>query len=59
MNFGYWVFGGDMKKVNLENLRKNGTTDLFLNYYAFKAHGETTVLSWIESAKNIGINVHI
>ncbi|WP_458456230.1 putative glycoside hydrolase [Methanobrevibacter sp.] len=59
MNFGYWVFGADMKKVNLENLRKNGTTDLFLNYYAFTAHGEKEVLAWIEKAKNVGINVHI
>ena len=59
MNFGYWVFGGDMDKVNLENLRKNGTTDLFLNYYAFKVHSESAVLSWINKAKSIGINVHI
>lgn len=58
-HFGYWVFGGDMKKVNLENLKKNGTTDLFLNYYAFTVHEESTVAAWIEKAKGLGINVHI
>lgn len=58
-HFGYCVFGGDMKKVNLENLKKNGTTDLFLNYYAFTVHGESTVAAWIEKAKKLGINVHI
>ena len=59
MNFGYWVFGADMKKVNLEKLKKNGTTDLFLNYYAFTVHGEKEVLTWVEKAKKLGINVHI
>ncbi len=58
-NFGYWVFGKDMTSVNLETLKKNGVTDLFLNFYAFEAHGESKVKSWIKKAKAQKINVHI
>ena len=58
-NFGYWLFGADMNKVNLETLHKNGVTDIFLNYYAFTAHGESKVTSWIKKAKTNNINVHI
>lgn len=58
-NFGYWLFGADMNKVNLETLKKNGVTDIFLNYYAFTAHGESKVKSWIKKAKTNNINVHI
>ena len=58
-NFGYWIFGSDMNKVNLETLHKNGVTDLFLNYYAFEAHGESKVTSWIKKAKTNKMNVHI
>ena len=58
-SFGYWVFGKDMEKVNLETLHKNGVTDLFLNYYAFTAHGESKVKSFIKKAKTNNINVHI
>ena len=58
-HFGYWVFGSDMNKVNLTTLKKNGVTDLFLNYYAFEAHGETKVKTWIKKAKAQNINVHI
>lgn len=59
LHFGYWVFGKDMLNVNLQNLKNNGVTDLFLNYYAFTTHGESKVLNWIQEAKNKGINVHI
>ena len=58
-NFGYWLFGADMNKVNLETLKKNGVTDIFLNFYAFTAHGESKVTSWINKAKKNNINVHI
>lgn len=59
--YGYWLFGSDMKKVNLDTLASKGTTDIFLNYYAFnpKCHGESNVLNWIKSANNKGIKVHI
>lgn len=58
-NFGYWVFGSDMKTVNLENLKKYGVTDIFLNYYALEKHGKSSVESWIKKAKTQGINTHL
>lgn len=58
-HFGYWVFGTDMESVNLEALKNKGITDIFLNYYAFKTHGESKTLSWIQNAKKNNINVHI
>ena len=59
MNFGYWVFGKDMYNVNLESLKKNGVTDIFLNYYAVTLYGQTKVVAWIKKAKAQKINVHI
>ena len=58
-HFGYWVFGKDMTNVNLKKLKNNGVTDIFLNFYAFEAHGESKVLSWIKNANSNKINVHI
>ncbi|WP_405307367.1 transglutaminase domain-containing protein [Methanobrevibacter sp.] len=57
--YGYWVFGSDMKNVNLNTLASQGTSDLFLNFYAFTAHGQSAVESWIASANKLGIRVHI
>ena len=57
--YGYWVFGADMKSVNLNNLASQGTTDLFLNFYALEAHGQSAVESWIASANKLGMRVHI
>ena len=57
--FGYWLFGADMKKVNLETLSKQGTTDIFLNFYAIQAHGEKAVVSWIAKANKLKIRIHI
>lgn len=48
-----------MENVNLKTLANNGITDLFLNFYAFTAHGESKVLSWIKNANTNKINVHI
>ena len=56
---GYWLFGSDMKSVNLNTLASKGTTDIFLNYYALTAHSQSAVESWIASANNVGIRVHI
>lgn len=58
-HFGYWVFGRDMENINLKTLADNGVTDIFLNFYAFTAHGESKVLSWIKNANNKKINIHI
>ena len=57
--YGYWVFGGDMKSVSLSTLASQGTTDIFLNYYAITKHGQSAVESWIASANKVGIRVHI
>ena len=57
--FGYWVFGKDMYNVNLETLKKNGVTDIFLNYYAFTLYGKTKVTAWIKKAKTNNIKTHI
>ncbi len=57
--YGYWVFGGDMKNVDLSALASKGTTDLFLNYYAITKHGQSAVETWIASANSLGMRVHI
>ena len=57
--YGYWVFGGDMKNVDLSALASRGTTDLFLNYYAITKHGQSAVETWIASANSLGMRVHI
>ncbi|MBQ9026313.1 MAG: cysteine protease, partial [Methanobrevibacter sp.] len=57
--YGYWVQGKDMNSVDLAKLASLGTTDILLNFYAFTLHGESSVLSWIQSANSNGINVHI
>jgi len=57
--YGYYVFGRDMYNVDLNSVASYGTTDLFLNYYAFTAHGQSAVESWIASANKAGIRVHI
>lgn len=57
--FGYWLFGSNMKKVDLNLLASRGTTDIFLNFQAITLHGESTVVSWINNASKLGIRVHI
>ena len=59
VNYGYWVFVRDMLKVDLSTLKKNGITDIFLNYYAFTTHGDSKVKSFIKETKDKGIGVHI
>lgn len=58
-NNGYWLFGADMKNVNLDTLAKGGTKHIFLNFYALEAHGKTAVEKFISNAKAKGIKVHI
>ncbi len=58
-HFGYWVFGKNMNDVNIEKLKSNGVTDIFLNYYAFTTHGESKVKSWIQKVNSNNVNVHI
>ena len=56
---GYFLFGADMKNVDLKSLADLGTTNIFLNYYAFEKHGESAVVDWIASANKLGMKVHI
>lgn len=58
-NNGMWLFGSDMKSVNLKTLKNYGFKHIFLNYYALELYGKSGVEKWIKSAKNYGIKVHI
>lgn len=55
----YWVYGEDMKSVNLKDLSSKGITDIFLNFKAYDTYGKSGVESWISAAKTNGINVHM
>ena len=57
--FGYWLFGRDMKNVNLDDLSSKGVTDLFLNFYAFTLYPENEVLKWVANANKLNIRIHI
>ena len=57
--YGYWSFGADMNNIDLSNFESLGTTDIFLNFYAFELYGESAVVSWIQNANSHGINIHI
>ena len=57
--YGYWLNGRDMKVVNLNDLSKKGTTDIFLNFYSITLHGQKEVVSWISKASQLNIRVHI
>lgn len=59
MNNGFWLFGADMKKVNLTKMAKYGTKHIFLNAYAFDLYSKSEVASFATEAKSLGINVHI
>lgn len=59
VNNGFWLFGSDMKSVNLKTMAKNGVNQIFLNSYAITLHGKTEVAKFATEAKSLGINVHI
>lgn len=59
INNGFWLFGSDMKKVNLNTMAKNGVNHIFLNSYAVTLHGESEVSEFAVNAGKLGINVHI
>ena len=58
-HFGYWIFGRDMYNVDLDSFKNNNVTDIFLNFYAFTAHGENKTKEWIKQVNAKGIKVHI
>lgn len=58
-HYAYYLFGKDLQQVKLTELKKQGITDILLNYYAITLHGKTKIEQWIAQAKKQGINVHI
>ena len=58
-NNGFWLFGADMKKVNLKAMVNNGINHIFLNFYAVELHGKDAVEDFVTEASSLGINVHI
>lgn len=58
-NNGFWLFGADMKKVNLNQAAELGIKHIFLNSAAFDFHGKTAVSKFATKAKSLGIKVHI
>lgn len=58
-NNGFWLFGADMKNVDLNKMAKYGVNNIFLNYYAIELHGKDEVASFATQAKSLGIKVHI
>lgn len=59
MEKGFWLFGADMKKVNLKSMAKQGINQIFLNFYAVNLYGRDEVADFATEAKSLGINVHI
>ena len=58
-NNGMWLFGRDMKSVNLKTLQKNGFKHVFLNFKAVELYGKSGVEEWVKTAKSYGVKVHL
>lgn len=58
-NNGMWLFGRDMKSVNLKTLKKNGFKQVFLNFKAVSLYGKSGVQNWVKKAKSYGVKVHL
>ena len=58
-NNGFWLFGSDMKNVNLKTAAKYGVNNIFLNFYAVELYGKSAVADFATEARSLGINVHI
>ena len=59
VNNGMWLFGRDMKSVNLKDLQKNGFKHVFLNFKAVELYGKSGVEKWVKQAKKYGVKVHL
>ena len=55
----YWLYGSDMKSVDLKDLASNGVTDIFLNFKSYELYGKSGVETWISSANSNGIDIHM
>ena len=58
-NHGMWLFGRDMKSVDLANLQKRGFKHILLNFKAVELYGKSGVEKWIKKANNHGMKVHL
>jgi hypothetical protein len=58
-NNGMWLFGKDMKSVNLKKLQKNGFKHVFLNFKAIELYGKSGVEKWVKKAGKYGVKVHL
>ena len=58
-NNGMWLFGRDMKSVNLKTLKENGFKHVFLNFKAVELYGKSGVEEWVKTAKSYGVKVHL
>lgn len=56
---GYWVLSGDRNNLDLEDLSKQGVTDIFINFKSYETYGKEDLESWISNASEKGINTHI
>ena len=55
----YWLYSADMKSVNLKDLSSKGVTDILLNFKAYETYGKSGLETWISSANDVGIDVHM
>ncbi|WP_295722844.1 Ig-like domain repeat protein [uncultured Methanobrevibacter sp.] len=57
--FGVYLFGTNMKNINLKSVSSYHVGNIFLNYYAIEYWGLSEVKSFISKANSYGIKVHI
>lgn len=56
---GYWLWSAHMNSVNLKNLAKKGTKQIFLHVHSIYLHGKSAVVSFIKRAHHYGMKVHL
>lgn len=56
---GYWLWSDEMNSVDLDDLASKGTKQIFLHVHAITVYGKSSVLSFIRSANNHGMKVHM
>jgi hypothetical protein len=56
---GYWVLSKDRDDLDLDDLKKQGVTDVLLNFKSYEVYGKDDLESWISNASEKGIRTHI
>lgn len=56
---GLWLFASDMKNVNFTQLKQNGVKHVLLNAYAIDKYGKKFVESYIRTAHDYGVKIHL